>query len=993
MEWFQLSYYSMGVFTCFIISFIMFIFLGTRRGVTTPTKWLFGLFVGFASMFFGYFLAYSVFAEWGAYHRLLTGMVVFGNASVVGFAYKFPRDDMAREGKFMMPIAFFIALVSYIHYAYEVLTFRIFYDFQAHHYNTTAGKALSAAILLMFIISLSVLIRKTIRYSDYQGKFKKRFMVGFMKFSNPIGKEAHGTKSYAKGFILFIVIGLTNVLSKAGVISYDQYATAYAIGSLLVSFYIVLTYLNNSPEPTTFMIKLVGISLVTLLLVIGFVGKVTLNVNESDYDNQRITEVKNAKEHILQKEFESLPKTVEYVLKRPLNGQRFQEEYELLYANPESNEPKAIEMEAIYLEEKLEKQALLVKMSKKIKASTQEEKEQKAIQIVNERYEAYLNGIQFNSLKRTYRHAGSLFTQFDFVEKGFIYQVGYSYTEYRHHTHKTASQIFYTILVATLGILVLFPKFFRASLVKPLDRLLSGVKKVNQGNLEVEVSQKTHDEIGFLATSFNSMVSSIKLARKELQDYAENLEDKVAERTQEVQEKMEEVQKLKVQQDGDYFLTSLLAKPLFYNANKSEEITTEFIIRQKKAFSFRNKNAELGGDICVTGNLRLGTPHNFKRYTVAMNGDAMGKSMQGAGGSLVMGVAMNSILARSASNDRVLDSTPRKWLASTYDEIHSIFKTFNGTMVISATIFVIENDTGKAWYINAEHPFTVLYRDGKASFIEEDLKLRKLGLDSEIEFDVYEFSLQKRDVVILGSDGRDDLDLTPDEPFRTINDDESLFLGYVEKSQGDLQKIIDEIQSVGGITDDLSLLRIGFKENAEDEAEVLEQIPGIQETSDLSNMVSEVTQDPSERVFQEAKGYYHNGDILEAITLMEERFTEDKSHSKLNRFLGLLCFKNRDYEKAVQVLSYHLQESPENPDLWYYLSVSQKKLGSYDLSIDSSTMLYSMDSKHVNNLVNLSDLYRLKGEQDSAKKYYLLANELDPQNNNVKKIGKLLELT
>lgn len=30
----------------------------------------------------------------------------------------------------------------------------------------------------------------------------------------------------------------------------------------------------------------------------------------------------------------------------------------------------------------------------------------------------------------------------------------------------------------------------------------------------------------------------------------------------EVQEKMEEVQNLKIQQDGDYFLTSLLAKPL-----------------------------------------------------------------------------------------------------------------------------------------------------------------------------------------------------------------------------------------------------------------------------------------------------------------------------------------------------------------------------------------------------------------------------------------------
>ena len=104
-----------------------------------------------------------------------------------------------------------------------------------------------------------------------------------------------------------------------------------------------------------------------------------------------------------------------------------------------------------------------------------------------------------------------------------------------------------------------------------------------------------------------------------MQDYAANLEEKVKERTKEVQEKMEEVQKLKVQQDGDYFLTSLLAKPLFFNANKSNFVTTEFIIHQKKRFEFRNKSADLGGDICITGNLKFGSPEKFRRYTMAMN--------------------------------------------------------------------------------------------------------------------------------------------------------------------------------------------------------------------------------------------------------------------------------------------------------------------------------------------------------------------------------------
>jgi serine phosphatase RsbU (regulator of sigma subunit) len=55
----------------------------------------------------------------------------------------------------------------------------------------------------------------------------------------------------------------------------------------------------------------------------------------------------------------------------------------------------------------------------------------------------------------------------------------------------------------------------------------------------------------------------------------------------------------------------------------------------------------------------------------------------------------------------------------------SVFKSFNGSMVISAVIFMIEDETGKAFYINAEHPYSVLYRDGKASFIEEGIQLPK----------------------------------------------------------------------------------------------------------------------------------------------------------------------------------------------------------------------------------------------------------------------------
>ncbi|GIX42415.1 MAG: hypothetical protein KatS3mg129_2148 [Leptospiraceae bacterium] len=255
---------------------------------------------------------------------------------------------------------------------------------------------------------------------------------------------------------------------------------------------------------------------------------------------------------------------------------------------------------------------------------------------------------------RHYRASKDGFTHFvSYVEydpdSNIVYEGGYRYIDYRAFIHHSALQQTIIFLIIFFVVTVIYPLFFRGSLIKPLDELLEGVKKVNRGDLSVKVPVYVQDEIGYLATSFNKMVVSIREAKEQLQDYANNLEEKVRERTAELNASLQEVRRLKQMQDGDYYLTSLLLKPLMVNFNKSQKVPTEFIVKQYKEFEFRGKTSEIGGDICVTGNLRLGKSlDTAKRFIVAMNGDAMGKSTQGAGGALVMGVVMNAIMARSA---------------------------------------------------------------------------------------------------------------------------------------------------------------------------------------------------------------------------------------------------------------------------------------------------------------------------------------------------------
>ena len=1016
LNWLNFSYHSVGVFAAYLIVIMLSLFLFTKKDKTAPTWWLAFMFLGYSFMLLGYVLAYSISEPWGAYHRFSTMCALFGNAGMIGFVYYFPRLDQPKEAKIVIPLSLMVIILAYVEFIFTGSKLDKIYNFTAHFYTFDYGAKHAVILLLTQILPLSVMIRKTIRYSEYDGFFSRwlskpksilgyprflfsRFIVGWIKFLNPKGKDAHATKSFTKAISIFLVIAVANVLNKSGIISYDLYAFIYANVTLIIIFYLFITYINNSPEPTTFMVKLVGVSLVTVLLVLGFVGNLTLSLSEDDYDNQRRAQINGTKHYILERKYDELPEEIEYILLKPALADVFEKSYKIeLIKRPDILNAESINkgmdtFREVTLKETLTK--LMKENNRNVTKDTPTEEEWDEALTRFKKTRQYENILKENTrdLNRLYRDAGELYTHYDFVHENVKYEVGFSYSEYREHTHRNAVKLIYIIFFTTIIILLLFPKFFHSSLVKPLNDLLNGVRKVNDGNLEIQVPIKVQDEIGYLAGSFNSMVTSIKQARRELQDYADNLEEKVKERTKEVQEKMEEVQKLKIQQDGDYFLTSLLAKPLFFNANKSKLVPTEFLIHQKKKFEFRNKAADLGGDICITGNLKLGKPNDHKVYTMAMNGDAMGKSMQGAGGSLVMGVVINAIMSRSASNKKVLDTTPEQWLTDLYYEVDAVFKSFNGTMVISATIMLIEEKSGEMYYFNAEHPATILYRDACASFIETELLLRKFGQESEFPFKVYNFKLMPGDTIILGSDGRDDIDLTPNEPVRTINEDETAILGIVEEAKGNIYEIEKMLHHRGAITDDLSFLKIEFQPDGVIEEVQISQTEPI--TQKIEQQEIEIKEDADlqidiSEVYQQSKRLYQEGQVNKALEVLMNAYSVEQNNQKLNKLLGLISFKGKDYATAIDVLSRYLQMDPDTEEMWYYLSLSQKKMGNYLSSLEASRKVYELHPGNINNLINLSDLYRLTGHFAEAREFSEKALAIDPENQNAKKIIQYL---
>ncbi|TGL69029.1 SpoIIE family protein phosphatase [Leptospira jelokensis] len=556
----------------------------------------------------------------------------------------------------------------------------------------------------------------------------------------------------------------------------------------------------------------------------------------------------------------------------------------------------------------------------------------------------------------------SFFVSYLIVDKknGIVHEVGYPYGDYREFQHEVTLPWIIGLLALAMLVIFGYRLFFLIALIRPIEQIIEGLTEVNSGNLEHRLTVHVEDDIGFMARSFNRMVRSIQAARKKLQQYAEQLEEKVQERTKELENTLKEVQSLKHQQDGDYFLTSLLLQPFNVNHAMHENVHVDFLLEQKKKFTFKQYEKEIGGDLNIANQIVL----NNRSYTVFLNADAMGKSMQGAGGALVLGSVFESIITRTQLLSEARNTYPERWIKNTFLELHKIFEGFDGSMLVSLVLGVIDNETGLLYFINAEHPWIVLYRDGIASFIENELMFRKLGT-SGVQGNLYikTFQLEAGDILIAGSDGRDDLLISHTEDGkRVINEDERLFLKMVEAGKGELDAIYDEMSKFGALTDDLSLIRVSFIEEKEKHKIEKDKLREIQS------------------LLAKAKEASDSSDLQEAVTYLEKAHSLEENIPEIKKKFIQLYLKLKDYGKAKKMAKDYSLLRPMDTEIMYITAFCARKVADIKTAIDFGERVRLRDPNHVKNLINLGQTYLADKNYARAENILSSASELDPEN-------------
>ncbi|SMP59019.1 HD domain-containing phosphohydrolase [Anoxynatronum buryatiense] len=291
-------------------------------------------------------------------------------------------------------------------------------------------------------------------------------------------------------------------------------------GMMLFLVFFIQAYLAHSLEPTTFMTKLNLSTLALVLFITAAVGFIYIEGVRHEYYQEWLGEVKEVVQYMDEGQQDPGDRynnaKAAFVISYPAEAVKLATERAIsTYESPAGHEAAKIHF--------LQDQGFYLADFKRDRFVT----------------ESYQPGRGY-----TGNYPQNTYISYSFDHNDRHYVVGFPVSDLQRVINPVALQVKGLLVLGLAIVLLIFPRFFRWSLVEPLRLLLNGVQEVGEGNLKVQVPIISRDEVGLLAHTFNQMAGSLDRADQFMKSHHEILQEQVNERTAELKEALTESRQL-----------------------------------------------------------------------------------------------------------------------------------------------------------------------------------------------------------------------------------------------------------------------------------------------------------------------------------------------------------------------------------------------------------------------------------------------------------------
>ncbi len=107
--------------------------------------------------------------------------------------------------------------------------------------------------------------------------------------------------------------------------------------------------------------------------------------------------------------------------------------------------------------------------------------------------------------------------------------------------HRAQISLIFSGVIGAAILSIIFLLYLYSTVDRPVKRLITGTREISSGNLNYQIPAISSDDLGYLASSFNSMTVSLRAEKEKNRKWSEELELRVREKTEELRQIHEQI--------------------------------------------------------------------------------------------------------------------------------------------------------------------------------------------------------------------------------------------------------------------------------------------------------------------------------------------------------------------------------------------------------------------------------------------------------------------